>query len=407
MRKKIKSLEEENRILRSQKFEQGKLEEQLRQAQKMEPLALLAGGIAHDFNNILQAILGYTQIALLSKTNDNPDYQTFVQIENIIEKGRELTGQVLTFGREIKSKSNPLNLNPTIEDVAKLFGRTMPKMIDTKMRLAEDLKRINANACQIEQLLMNLSTNSIDAMSDSGELSFTTNNITLGCNPPHACIGAPPGEYVLLTVADTGCGMDSKTIDRIFEPFFTTKKEGKGTGLGLSMVYAIVRKHDGFIDCSSEVGKETIFKIYFPVSNNNLKQPKTSHRREKAVINGSGEKILMVDDNEDILKMCEEMLLRCGYRVTTANNGEEALYEYRQSPADLVILDIGMPKMGGMKCLQELLQSDQNVKVLIISGYSSEDLIDEALELGAKAFLPKPIPLNKLLKAIRVVLDGD
>ena len=407
MREKIKSLEDENRILRSQKIEQGKLEEQLQQAQKMEPLALLAGGIAHDFNNILQAILGYTQIALLSKTNDDPYYQTFVQIENIIEKGRELTRQFLTFGREIKSKYNPLNLNPIIEDVAKLLGRTMPKMIDTKMSLTEDLKRINANAGQIEQLLMNVSINSIDAMSDSGELSFTTNNITLGCNPPHAYIGAPPGEYVLLTVADTGCGIASKTIDRIFEPFFTTKKEGKGTGLGLSMVYAIVKKHDGFIDCSSQVGKETIFKIYFPVSNNNLKQPETSHRRKKEVKNGSGEKILMVDDDEDILNMCKEMLLRCGYGVTTANNGEEAIYEYRQGPADLVILDIGMPKMGGMRCLQELLQLDQNVKVLIVSGYSSEDLINEALELGAKAFLPKPIPLNKLLKAIRVALDGD
>lgn len=259
--KRIRELERELQELRSKLLESHRLEEQLIQAQKMESLANLAAGIAHDFNNILQSILGYTQLALSEKETDR---ETFRQIEKIVVKGRELTEQFMTFGRKRLPSFSSLDLNQKIRDVMSLLRRTIPGMIDIELDLSHDLKEIHADSSQIEQVLMNLGINARDAMPQGGRLIFKTRYVRIEGNHPLLSGGAGEKEYALLSVTDTGCGIAPENIKRIYEPFFTTKAKGQGTGLGLAMVYAMVKNHGGFIDCSSRLGEGTAFSLYFP-----------------------------------------------------------------------------------------------------------------------------------------------
>lgn len=405
MHERMQWLEQEIRILKSEITEKKQLEEQLLQAQKMEALANLAGGIAHDFNNILQSILGYSQLALMGKTPDAPDYKNLIQIGDIIKRGSKLSAQLLTFGRKIPSEFKPLDLNNKIKEIQNLLRRTIPRMIEMELILAHDLRMVSADAGQIDQILMNLSINARDAMPDGGKLVFKTEIIALRDDQFLTRFGAQDSEYVLLSVSDTGSGMSQETAKQIFQPFFTTKEKGKGTGLGLSMVYAIVKNHRGFIDCSTEAGEGTTFKIYFPVVSSDLAQSDIARSEGEEGILAGDETILLVDDEADILEVDKRMLQQYGYTVTTARNGEEAVYKYSNSPIDLVILDVGMPGMGGIKCLQELLSVDQKAKVLISTGYSLNGRVSEALELGAKSSLAKPYSIKELLRTVRDVLD--
>lgn len=409
MQEKIHQLEEEIQILRAKMSEHGKLEDQLRQSQKMEALANLSAGIAHDFNNILQSILGYTQLALLKRTNDDPDFRIFTQIEKNIAKGNELTQQFLTFGRKIEPKFRPLNLNHKILEINKLLQRTIPRMIKIELMLSDDLKMINADSGQIEQILMNLSINARDAMPDGGKLVFKTKNIFLEGKQPLTLthLKTNPGKYVLLTVSDTGVGISSETMGHIFEPFFTTKERGKGTGLGLSMIYSIVKNHNGFIDCSSKDKEGTTFSIYFPILNTDRIQLDGLQQKRKGKITVGNETILLIDDELEILKLGKEMLQKFGYQVIIAETGEDGINKYAHNTVDLVILDIGMPGMGGIKCLQQLLSIDRKARVLISSGYSVNGRVEKALALGVKAFLAKPYTINELLEIMQAVLNGD
>jgi len=405
LKEKIERLEGTIQHLNSKVQERQELEKQLQQAQKMKALASLAGGIAHDFNNILQAILGYTQLALMQKEEQHPDYKTFAGIETIIKRGSALTDQFLRIGRKMQPKFAPMNINTAIIETRRLLRRTIPKMIDVKLELADNLKLINADTGQIEQVLINLSINARDAMSGKGILLLKTDNIELrrGILETHRDI--PPGDYIRLTVADTGCGMPPETLAQVFEPFFTAKETGDGTGLGLAMVQAIVKNHGGYIDCSSRVGKGTVFKLYFPV----LKQEPhraDSDKEEKKRSNGGKETILVVDDEVDILKIGKAVLQKFGYTVITAKNGEEAVQVFSRKTVDSVILDVGMPGMGGIDCLKNLLAIDQQAKVLISSGYVASNYVEEALNLGAKAFLSKPYRIQHLLETVREVLDN-
>ena len=406
MRARIQALEQELRMLQSALLEKDKLEEQLRQAQKMQALAHLAGGIAHDFNNILQGILGLTQLALAKKTLDDSDYNTFLEIQSTIEKGKDITQQFLTFGRKTESKFMPLDLNRKLKEIRKLLLRTIPKMIEIELKLSDDLKMVNADEGQTEQLLMNLGINSRDAMPDGGKLTLKIENLTSRDNPLLTCSKAQPGQYVSLSISDTGSGMSSKIMEHIYEPFFSTKEKGKGIGLGLSMVYAIVKNHDGLIECSSKVGEGTTFRIYFPVLNVDLKQSNIKEIKARKAFPRGNETILMVDDEPGILDIGKEMLQKFGYKVITAENGEDAIHKYSRDKIDLVILDVGMPGMGGIKCLQKLVSIHQKAKVLISSGYLLNRRIREALEIGAKDFLPKPYSITELLNTVRQVLDG-
>lgn len=401
LQKKIKQLEEEIRILKIKSIERRQLEEQLYQAQKMEALACLSGGLAHDFNNILHCILGYTEMALIGKSKDSPDYDTFHQIELMINKGSELARQFLAFGRKIPLQFKPIDLNSVIREMLSLLRRTIPRMIDIQLKLAENLKMVSADAGLCEQVLMNLCINSVNAMGKNGKLTFMTENVILNPDHPQTLLNPLSLEYLRLTVTDTGYGMSQKTLNRIYEPFFTTKE--KGTGLGLSIVYSIVKDHGGFIESDSDVGKGTTFRIYFPVLDSDEQlQKKVELKKANKSLRGN-ESILIVDDEKDVLKICEEMLARNGYTVITAKDGEEGIVKYSKNFPDLVLLDIGMPGIGGIKSLQEMMGVDSNVKVVIMSGYSES--IEEARKMGARAFLQKPYHITELLKTIRSVLD--
>ena len=385
--------------------EKAKLEAQLMQAHKMESIGTLAGGIAHDFNNILQAISGYSQILLMEKDQSDPDYNKLEGINQSALRASDLTKRLLIFGRKVESELRPVDLNQEVMQVSKILERTIPKMISMEFHLSEDLIIVNADPVQLEQIVMNLGINARDAMPDGGKLIFETEKVDLDEEYCRAHPGAGPGEYFLLSVSDTGHGMEKDILEHIFEPFYTTKGIGKGTGLGLAMVYGIVKSHGGYIMCYSEPGQGTTFKIYFPV----LKAESIEQREERKEENipGGRETILLVDDEETILDIGKNMLERFGYTTVTAESGERAIevFEREKEHIDLVILDVGMPGMGGYRCLMELLEIDPKVKVIIASGYSASGEVRETLASNAAGFIGKPFQFADILKKLREVLD--
>ena len=385
--------------------EQEKLQTQLQQAQKMEAIGTLAGGISHDFNNLLQAINGYTQLLLMEKSETDPEYSSLKAIQDAGFRASDLVRQLLLFSRKADSTRGPLELQHEVERAKKLLERTIPKMVDIQVHSGTRLWTINADPVQIEQMILNLGTNAADAMTDGGELLFEIENATLDDEFIRRHKGAQPGRYVLLSVSDTGHGMDNKTVEKIFEPFFTTKAFGKGTGLGLASVYGIVNSHGGYIACYSEVGQGTTFKIYFPAIVQ-VEVEETSEAEPRPFPRGN-ETILLVDDEEAIRGFAQQALMKFGYKVLTASTGEEALelFSERSTDIDLVVLDLGMPGMGGRKCLQELLQIDLAVKVVIASGYSINGQARQSMEAGAKGYVAKPYQLADLLNTARAVLD--
>jgi two-component system, cell cycle sensor histidine kinase and response regulator CckA len=382
-----------------------KLESRLVQAQKMEAVATLAGGIAHDFNNLLQAVQGYAELLLLPKGKGEPGFRELQEISRAAKRGGELTRQLLTFSRKVESKLQPVDLNRIVEDVRLLLERTIPKMIKMELHLTGNLHPVNADASQIEQILMNLAVNARDAMPDGGTLSVETRNVILDEEVRRSQPELTPGNYVLLAVADTGQGMDKATLKNIFDPFFTTKEVGKGTGLGLAMVYGIVKNHHGHIVCASQPGQGTVFEIYLPAVVKIEKTPAAvtgTHR-----LRGGNETILLVDDDASLRNLGEQILRFHGYTVTSAQDGEKALQIYKDCKGriDLIVLDLSMPGMGGALCLQRLLEMNPEAKVVIASGYSVSGETEKATKSGAKAFVQKPYDVQQMIEVVREVLD--
>ena len=384
-----------------------RLESQLQHSQKMEAVGTLAGGVAHDFNNLLQAVQGYAQLLLLKKHAKESGYPELQEIVRAAKRGAELTRQLLMFSRKVESNLRPIDLNHEVSNVKSLLERTIPKMIEIELRLAKDIKGVNADPSQIEQVLMNLSVNAKDAMPEGGKLTIETSNAALdeGFCRKHA--GVKPGDYVLLKVIDTGCGIGKDTLEHVFEPFYTKKEPGKGTGLGLASVYGIVKNHGGHIGCDSQPGQGTTFKIYLPAIDY-AGEPVETAERTSAIPDGT-ETILLVDDDESVRSLGQQILEDFGYTVLQAIDGESALklYKEKQGHIDLIILDLIMPGMGGRKCLEQLMQIAPDLKILIASGYSSEGEIRESLEAGAKGFVKKPFDIVQILSAARDVLDKD
>lgn len=279
-------------------------------------------------------------------------------------------------------------------------------MIEIELTLADELRTVNADPAQIEQALMNLAVNARDAMPEGGKLIIGTKNVTLDEEYCKMHLGAKPGDYVFLTVTDTGHGMDKETLEHLFEPFYTTKGVGRGTGLGLSMVYGIVKSHDGYIFCDSAPGKGATFEIYLPVIEQKLEKEEL---KEEKISMGGKETILLIDDEESIRDLGNQILNQFGYTVLATSDGESGLELYRKEKGkiDLVILDLIMPGMGGRKCLEELLKMNPKVKVVIASGYSIDGPTEEALEVGAKNFVSKPYAMRQMLKVVREVLDKN
>jgi two-component system, cell cycle sensor histidine kinase and response regulator CckA len=380
------------------------LRAQLLQAQKMEAVGTLAGGIAHDFNNILQVVLGFSEMILMSKEKGDPDYEDLEKILSAAGKGANLVKGLLAFGRKAEINPKPLSLNQVIHQTEAILARTIPKTIKIDLILQERLSAINADPFQIEQILLNLAINARDAMPEGGTLTFETSSVSLDETYCIEHLGAEPGEYVLLRVSDTGVGMTNQTLEHIFEPFFSTKPAGAGTGLGLAIVYGIVKQHSGLIRAYSEPGAGTTFKLYFPVIE---MKDETRVREEVVRFPGGTETILLVDDEDLVRELAKRILGRAGYSLLAATNGREALHVYGKElkRISLVLLDLIMPEMDGKQCLKELLKLNPGAKVLVASGYSADGSTNEALEGGARGFVSKPFDMGQLLQTVRKVLD--
>ena len=389
--------------------ERKQLEKQLHHALKMESIGTLAGGIAHDFNNLLMSILGNASLMILNTDPGSPNYKRLKTIENQIERGSKLTSQLLGYARKGTYELKPVDLNHLIKDFSEIFGKT-GKDISIKLELSPDLLLIEADKNQVEQILRNLYVNASDAMPEGGDVIIRTSNTN------HVEMGTKlyipkTGKYVLLTVTDTGTGMDKKTQERIFDPFFTTKEMGRGTGFGLASVYGIINGHNGYIDVESEKGEGTTFSIYMPVSEKIVKN--TANRSDMVVkadmvVKGT-EAVLLVDDEEIVLDVGRALLETMGYRVFSARDGYEALEVYKKNKEkiDIVILDMVMPGMSGGKVYDELKKIDSDIKILLSTGYSSDGQASEILRRGCNGFIRKPFRMSELSVKIKEILEKE
>jgi PAS domain S-box-containing protein len=381
--------------------EKEKLEAQLQQAQKMEAIGTLAGGIAHDFNNLLMSIQGNVSLMLLAMDPEQPHYERLKRTEEQVQSGARLAKQLLGYARKGRYEVRPTSLNQLIEETAETFGMTR-KGITVYKELAEGLFDIEIDQGQIEQVLLNLFINAADAMPKGGKLILKTSNTTHE-DIKGLAYDARPGNYVLLTVTDTGTGMDKETQERIFEPFFTTKEMGRGTGLGLASVYGIIKAHAGYINVESEKGHGTTFSIYLPASE---KKAQRTVKTIEQCVKGNGT-VLMVDDEDALREVGQELLTAMGYRVLVARDGKEAVEVYRKNwhTIDLVLLDMIMPNMGGGEaydCMQEI---NPDIKVLLSSGYSVDGEAGEILKRGCHGFIQKPFKVSELSRKIEEILQ--
>ena len=377
------------------------LESQFQQAQRLEALGTLAGGIAHDFNNLLMGIQGNISLALFHKNESHPDYEKLKAVEEYIRNGAELTKQLLGLARGGKYEVRPIDLNGIIKKSSDMFGRTK-KEISIHSKSQEKIWTVEADQGQIEQVLLNLYINAWQAMPQGGELFITTKNATL--DDYYASLnGIDPGKYVQVSVRDTGMGIDSSNQEKIFDPFFTTKQRGRGTGLGLAASYGIIKNHGGILNVQSEKGKGTTFNIYLPSSEKEVLVEKESGEDAKA---GSGI-ILLVDDEDMIIRVGRQMLEALGYQVIEARSGKEAVEVYRenQDRIQVIILDVIMPDMDGSETFDLLKEIDPDVKVLLASGYSIDGKAGEILERGCHGFIQKPFDLNNLSTVINEIVE--
>ena len=381
------------------------LESNLIQAKKLEAIGTLATGVAHDFNNILQAISGNLQLFGQAEDNQKDCRKYINEIQLAANRATDLVQSLLSFGRKVEPGQKLIDVRTEILHSINMLKRTLPKMVDIKTEFAKNIHPVNADANQLNLLLMNLGANAGDAMTGGGELYIAADNVAID---QRFCANRPearPGEYVRLIVRDTGYGMDPETMKRIFDPFYTTKGIGQGTGLGLFIVYGIVKNHGGFLACSSQVGQGTEFNIYLPgLPDQPLAQP-ISHEEHPRAHQGS-ERILLVDDDAAIIEIAREYLDEYGYMVDSAASGEEALLILNDPGPkyDLIVLDLGMPGMGGFKALEEILRVDDKMKVLVASGYNTESNSAKVIKAGAAGFLGKPYKLERLLEMIMEAL---
>lgn len=386
--------------------EHQELEAQLQKAQKMESLGLLVSGIAHDFNNLLAAIIGYAQRGMQSLSIQDPLYEQFFAIQNRAEHGARLTHQLLSFARG--TPLNPTQLAPqrVLDELKDFLQKLLGPTIPLQFEIAADLELIYADRTQIEQVLVNLCLNARDAMPEGGRLTITARNILVD-QTSIAQPGVLAGPYVLLTVGDTGVGMDEQTQSRLFEPFFTTKDVGQGTGLGLAVVYGIMKQHNGFIQVQSTLGKGTTFSLYFPRAEE-LPDEEQEAFPPHEQLQGGSETLLILEDDPDIQWVMSEFLRDCGYTVILASDGEEgmSLFKKHASSISLVIADIMMPKMKGKEFQMYIRQSYPRVKVLIVSGYQEIDLKRRELLDAQSAFLQKPFSLENLAAKVRALIES-
>ncbi len=379
------------------------LEDQFRQAQKMEAVGRLAGGVAHDFNNLLMVISGYAEVMLTKLDLEDPLHEKARSIQQASDRATTLTRQLLAFSRKQLLELKVVDVNAIVADMERLLRPLIGENVELATKLAVDAGHVRADAGQLEQVLMNLVVNAKDAMPNGGKLTVQTQNIVLDEDHRRGQTFIRPGNYVMLSVSDTGMGMDKETQSRIFEPFFTTKEKGKGTGLGLSTVYGIVKQSGGYVMVQSEITRGTTFHIYLP----RVEEPAEMHTAPVArAAAGGTETVLLVEDEESVRQLVRETLSLKGYRVVEAENGEAGLAAAAQHKGkiDLVITDVVMPGMGGRELVKQLAQVRPEAKVLYLSGYTEDAIVSEGTIESGTAFLQKPFTLQNLSRKVREVL---
>jgi len=389
-----------------ERAENRRLEEQIRQSQKVEAIGRLAGGIAHDFNNLLTAIIGYSDLMLNNFGDNNPWSADLLEIKKAGERAAALTRQLLAFSRKQVLQPRVLDLNDVVADMDKMLRRLIGEDIELVTLFGRELGRVKSDPGQIEQIIMNLAVNGRDAMPQGGKLTIETTNVELDETYARKHVAVKPGPYVMLAVSDNGLGMDAETQSHLFEPFFTTKELGKGTGLGLSMVYGIVKQSGGNIWVYSEPGEGTVFKIYLPRVTEGVEtwQPPINDQTEK--LTGT-ETVLVVEDETVVRNLVRNILQRNGYTVLEANDGEEALRIAirHEGTIHLMVTDVVLPKMSGRQLAERIAIIRSGMGVLYMSGYSDNAIVQHGVLDPGIAFLQKPFTPDALARKVREVLD--
>jgi PAS domain S-box-containing protein len=382
------------------------LERQLRTAQKMEAIGRLSGGIAHDFNNHLGVIIGYSRVLKRQLGENNPLTEHALEIEKAGQRAASLTKQLLAFSRQQVLTPAVLSLNTLASEMDRMLPRLLGENIEVSLELDPELGSVKADQGQIEQVIMNLAVNARDAMPEGGKLKIQTANVVLDQIYTRNHPGSKAGDYVMLGVTDTGTGMDAGTLAHMFEPFFTTKERGKGTGLGLATVYGIVKQSNGYIWVESALGKGSAFQIYLPRHEG---QPAAEELKSGIVENLRGsESILLAEDSEALRKLAQSNLESAGFRVLSAQSGEEALEiaTRHASTFDLLLTDVVMPGMNGRVLAEQLLPRQPGMKVLYMSGYTDSFIAGHGVLEPGTYLLHKPFTEEVLIRKVREVLDG-
>jgi signal transduction histidine kinase/CheY-like chemotaxis protein len=384
-----------------------KYERQLQQVLKIQAIGTLAGGIAHDFNNILFPIVGYTELTMDEVPDDSVAHNNLEEVLKAAHRAKDLVQQILTFSRQSGLERKPVKVHLIIKEALKLLRASIPASIEIINKIDDDCHPVMGDATQIHQVIMNLCTNAYQAMQDKGgTLEVNLSEVDVGYEETVKKIGMQPGKHLQLLVRDEGCGMDAVVLDRIFEPYYTTKEQGKGTGLGLSVIHGIVKNHRGDISVTSSLGKGTTFKVYLPITED------ADMANELEPSNGAAkgnERILLIDDEEQIVSMEQKMLENLGYEVTARTDITEALQEFSEQPQnyDLVITDMTMPQMMGDELAQKLLDIKPDIPVILCTGFNEDITEEKALSMGIQKFVMKPVIKNDLATTIRTVLDHN
>jgi PAS domain S-box-containing protein len=383
-------------------------EEQLRQSQKMEAIGRLAGGIAHDFNNLLTAITGYGDLLLKGLGEGNKLRREATEISKAARRAAELTGQLLAFSRQQVLQPKLMDLNDVVSDMEMMVRRVIGEHIQLETRLAADIGAVKADPGQMHQVLLNLAVNARDAMDSGGTILVETLAEVVVDEFSRSRPGLEPGDYVVLSVSDTGSGMDEDTRARLFEPFFTTKETGKGTGLGLSTVYGIIKQSGGQISVETELGRGTTFKIYLPLINEVIVEPLQQNRDALPESSPGTEKVLLVEDDDSVRELAREILEMNGYEVVEASNGVEALgvFEAHAGTVDMMVTDLVMPQMGGRDLATKLTGDHPDLKVLYLSGYTDSVVMQQGMLDPGSYFLQKPFTPAELVHKVREALDA-
>jgi two-component system, cell cycle sensor histidine kinase and response regulator CckA len=376
------------------------LQQELQQAQKMEAVGQLAGGVAHDFNNLMHVVMSYAELAGLLVQADSPVKRHLHAIMQAAKRATDVTGQLLAFGRKQILNPRVFCVNESVMNTSKMLGRLIGEDIILKTELDPDLASTKADPGQVEQVIMNLAVNARDAMPEGGKLTISTKNVSI--EQPHSAI--PAGDYVRLSVRDSGCGMPESVKARIFEPFFTTKGQGKGTGLGLATVYGIVKQSEGYIECSSVQGEGTQFDVYFPATGPIRHDANDEDGRE--YLASHEETILLVEDDDAVRDSAKEMLQSLGYRVLVAQSGSEAteISRTHNGPIQLVLTDVVMPGISGSQLATHLQKGRPETKFLFMSGYTDDAMLRQGIIQSAVPFLQKPFSLRGIAKKVDEVL---